>query len=81
MNVLLLSLLFSGLVASIGHLIWGDHPAELAWFWFLSFAGFLAGHFVGVNADFPLPTLGELHIVPASVGSTIGVVIANSIKV
>ncbi len=81
MIVLVLSLLLSGLVASVGHLVWGDHPAELAWFWLLSFAGFLIGHWLGVINDVALPTLGELHILPATVGGTIGLFVANSIKV
>ncbi len=81
MIVLLLSLLFSGGLAALFHLIWGEHPRELFWFWGLGLAGFLLGHWVGSNNPLPLPTLGELHIVPALLGGLLGVLVANSFKV
>ncbi len=81
MIVLLLSLLFSGGLAALFHLIWGEHPRELLWFWGLGFVGFLFGHWLGSSNALPFPTLGELHVVPACLGGLAGVFVANSFKV
>lgn len=80
MIILLLSLLFSGLLASLIHLFLGDGVDELLRFWGLGLIGFLAGHWLGANNVAFLPTLGTVHILPACLGCITGVLVANVFK-
>lgn len=80
MIIVLLSVLFSGLLASFIHLFLGDGGDELLKFWGLGLIGFLAGHWLGANNVAFLPTLGALHILPASLGCILGVLVANVLK-
>lgn len=80
MIILLVSLLFSGLLASLIHLLLGDGINELLWFWGFGLIGFLAGHWLGANNVPSLPTLGAVHILPACLGCIIGVLVANVLK-
>lgn len=80
MILLLLSLLFSGLLASLVHVFLGDGVRELLQFWGLGLVGFLVGHWLGANTVAFLPTLGAIHIFPACLGCITGVVVANVLK-
>jgi hypothetical protein len=72
---LLLGLLLCICYAALFHL-WGGHGLrDLLLYLFAAMLGFLAGHWLAEILQIPLPQIGELHVVAASLGAWLGLLI------
>jgi len=77
---LLLGLLLSIGYAGLFHL-WGGHNLrDILFYLFASMVGFLIGHWLGEILQIPLPQIGELHIISASLGAWIGLLVVYLIQ-
>jgi hypothetical protein len=63
---LLLSVLLASIYAAIFYLLLGRRPRDLLFFWLAAVVGFASGHVVGQVWDFVPWTLGQVHIIEAS---------------
>lgn len=73
---LLLSLLLIIGFAGLFHLWGGQKLRDLLLYLLAATIGFLAGHWIGSALQIPLPSIGVLHIVEASLGAWVGLLIA-----
>lgn len=64
---LLLSLALASAYAVAFYLLLGQRPRDLLFFWLAAVVGFASGHLVGELWGFIPWTLGEVHIIEASV--------------
>ncbi len=77
---LLLGLLLSVSYAGLFHL-WGGHGLrDLLLYLFAALMGFVVGHWLAEILQIPLPQIGELHIVVASLGAWLGLLIVYLLK-
>ncbi len=77
---LLLGLLLSVGYAGLFHL-WGGHGiGDLLLYLFVAMLGFMAGHWLAKFLPIPLPQIGELHIVAASLGAWVGLLLVYLIR-
>ena len=64
---LVLSVLLASIYAAIFYLLLGRRPRDMLFFWLAAVVGFASGHVVGQVWDFIPWTLGQVHIIEASV--------------
>ena len=72
---LLLSLLLIIGYAGLFHLWGGQRLRDLLFYLLAATIGFLVGHWIGALLQIPLPSIGELHIIEASLGAWLGLLI------
>jgi hypothetical protein len=85
MNTIFPPALLLGLLLSIGYAglfhLWGGHKLrDILFYLFAAMVGFLIGHWLGEVLQLPLPQIGELHVVSASLGAWIGLLIVYLIQ-
>ncbi len=51
------------------HLVMGLGFKRLLWHWLLAIIGMIAGSLLAVRANSPLPPLGDAHVIEASLGA------------
>ena len=66
---LVLSLLLASVYAAAFHLWKGRRLRDLLFYWLASVLGFAAGHLVGEKLALVPWTLGQIHIIEATVGA------------
>ena len=64
---LLLSLVLASIYAVLFYLLLGRRPRDMLFFWLAAVVGFASGHVVGQVWGFIPWTLGQVHIIEASV--------------
>ena len=64
---LILSVLLASIYAVIFYLLLGQRPRDMLFFWLAAVVGFASGHVVGQVWDFVPWTLGQVHVIEASV--------------
>ena len=64
---LLLSLVLASIYAAVFYLLLGRRPRDMLFFWLAAVVGFASGHVVGQVWGFIPWTLGQVHIIEASV--------------
>ena len=64
---LLLSLILASIYAAAFYLLLGRRPRDMLFFWLAALVGFASGHVVGEVWGFIPWTLGQVHIIEASV--------------
>jgi len=64
---LLISIALASSYAAAFYLLLGRRPRDLLFFWLAALVGFASGHLVGETWGFIPWTLGEVHIIEASV--------------
>ena len=64
---LLLSFVLASTYAVVFYLLLGRKPRHMLFFWLAALVGFASGHLVGELWGFIPWTLGEIHIIEASV--------------
>ena len=64
---LLLSLILASIYAAAFYLLLGRGPRDMLFFWLAAVVGFASGHCVGELWGFIPWTLGQVHIIEASV--------------
>jgi hypothetical protein len=74
---LLLSLLLASIYAVVFYLFLGRRPRDLLFFWLAAVVGFASGHLVGQVWDFIPWTLGQVHIIEASVLAIVFLLLAR----
>jgi hypothetical protein len=74
---LLLSLVLASIYATAFYLLLGKRPRDMLFFWLAALVGFASGHFVGELWGFIPWTLGEIHVIEASVLAIIFLLLAR----
>jgi hypothetical protein len=73
----LLALLLAALHVFLFRIFLGREGRSVFYFFPWGIAGFAAGNLIAVFASSPLPSLGDVHIVEASIGAWLLLTIAN----
>jgi hypothetical protein len=60
-----------------GHLVMGLGFKRLLWHWLLAIVGMAAGTVLAVRTNSPLPSLGDAHVIEASIGAFVLLVLAG----
>lgn len=68
-----LGFILATLIGAVCHLIFGGDARRLALFLLTGWLGFAVGHVAGVVMGFGILNIGSLRIVPAVIGSLIGI--------
>ena len=74
---LLLSLVLATIYAVVFYLLLGRRPRDMLFFWLAAVVGFASGHVVGEVWGFIPWTLGQVHIIEASVLAILFLVLAR----
>jgi len=74
---LLLSVLLASIYAAAFYLFLGRRPRDLLFFWLAAVVGFASGHVVGQVWGFIPWTLGQVHIIEASVLAIVFLLLAR----
>ncbi len=74
---LLLSLVLASIYAVAFYLFLGRRPRDMLFFWLAAVVGFASGHVVGQVWDFIHWTLGQVHIIEASVLAIVFLLLAR----
>lgn len=77
---LAISLLLASVYATAFHLWGGRSLRDLPVYWLASLLGFAAGHLLGQRLDLVPWTLGEVHIVAATAGAFLFLVIVRWLR-
>jgi len=64
---LFVSLVMASIYAVAFYLLLGQRPRDMLFFWLAALVGFASGHLVGELWDFIPWTVGQVHIIEASV--------------
>jgi hypothetical protein len=73
---LVLGFLLSTVYAAVFHLLIGGPPRKLLLYVLSSWAGFTLGHFVGDLLGFETLKLGAIHLLAASIGSWLALILS-----
>ena len=73
---LVLGFLLSTIYGAVFHLIIGGPPRKLVLYVIVSWVGFLIGHFVGDLFGIEILKLGAIHLLTASIGSWIALILS-----
>jgi hypothetical protein len=74
---LLLSLVLASIYAAAFYLLLGRRPRDMLFFWLAAVVGFASGHVVGEVWGFIPWTLGQVHIIEASVLAILFLILAR----
>ena len=74
---LILSLVLASIYAVVFYLLLGRRPRDMLFFWLAAVVGFASGHVVGQVWDFIPWTLGQVHIIEASVLAIVFLLLAR----
>ena len=74
---LVLSLVLASIYAAVFYLLLGRRPRDMLFFWLAAVVGFASGHVVGEVWGFIPWTLGQVHIIEASVLAIIFLLLAR----
>ena len=74
---LVLSLVLASIYAAVFYLLLGRRPRDMLFFWLAAVVGFASGHVVGEVWGFIPWTLGQIHIVEASVLAIVFLLLAR----
>ena len=74
---LLLSLILASIYAAAFYLLLGRRPRDMLFFWLAAVVGFASGHVVGEVWGFIPWTLGQVHIIEASVLAIVFMLLAR----
>lgn len=77
---LLLGLLLSMAYAGIFHLWVGHSLRNLAAYMVTATIGFAIGHWIGSAMDLPLPQIGQLHVVLATLGAWLSLFVVYMVQ-
>lgn len=77
----LLGLMFSALYAGLFHLWGGRTLRDLLVFFLASIAGFAVGQAVGMLLRLPLPQIGQVYIIEASIFAWLAMIGARELRV
>jgi membrane protein implicated in regulation of membrane protease activity len=77
---LLLSLVLASIYAAAFYLLLGQGPRDMLFFWLAALVGFASGHLVGELWDFIPWTLGQVHIIEASVLTILFLLLARWLR-
>jgi hypothetical protein len=77
---LILSLVVATLYAAAFHLLSGKNAKQLLITWLAALVGFAFGQAVATLLSWRDPVIGELHLVPASAASWLGMFLARGLK-
>jgi hypothetical protein len=77
---LLLGLLLSMAYAGLFHLWVGHNLRNLAAYMVAATIGFAVGHWIGGAVDLPLPRIGQLHVVAATLGAWISLFVVYMVQ-
>ncbi len=73
---LVLGFLLSTIYGATFHLFVGGPPRKLLLYSLASWVGFAAGHFIGDLLGFELLKLGAIHLLAASIGSWLALILS-----
>ncbi|MCC6800571.1 MAG: hypothetical protein IT325_10660 [Anaerolineae bacterium] len=71
------SFILATLYGAVFHLVSGGDARRLALFLLAAWLGFALGHLVGDLVDLALFDIGPLHVLPATVGAWLALVVAR----
>ena len=71
------SFILATLYGAVFHLVSGGDARRLALFLLAAWLGFTLGHLVGDLVDLTLLDIGPLHVLPATVGAWLALVVAR----
>ena len=74
---LLMSLVLASLYAAVFYLVLGRKLRDLWFFWLAAVIGFASGQFVGSRLELVPLTVGQVHIVEASIVALIFLILAR----
>jgi hypothetical protein len=74
---LLLSVVLASIYAIAFYLVLGRRPRDMLFFWLAALVGFASGHLVGELWGFIPWTLGQVHIIEASVLAIVFLLLAR----
>ena len=72
-----MSLVLASIYAAAFYLLMGRRPRDMLFFWLAALVGFASGHVVGEVWGFIPWTLGQVHIIEASVLAILFVLLAR----
>jgi hypothetical protein len=77
---LLLSLVLASLYGTLFYLWQGRYLRDLLFFWLAALVGFASGHIVGALWGFVPWTIGQVHVIEATIVATLFLMIARWLR-